>query len=529
MTENYVLFFSHTNQIAWFSIVAGELRHRLGLRAVMWVIGPRDHTLAASGDQFDEVVDLLRGFDLSRARAEYSSNLAYLATFEARRGQIFYQEAVAIDRYVSLRGWSPAETAHYAVHLLKAMERRLLLEGGLPLCAMGENNTLPYRMAHHRLGPSVPYWYIAGTRQWDDRFHLDPDAGELWPECRRRYAEYRNSGIPRDLYELARERLQQLRQYNVQPLYTQVYTKLGHRGSEGFGRKLKLHRVGRVLREYSTEVFTRYSKLDPQVQTARALSPASKVKRTLQEEARKRFFDQSSSLSPPRGVNFATYFLHVQPEYSVEGYAFEFRDQLTLIENIAAALPADCHLVVKEHKPMVGMRPAEYYKRLMRIPNVTLLTDRYDSYELIRGSKIVFTLSGTSALIALYEDVPAIVFGDIYFDSFEGIHQVKSFPQLKEAIARVLSDSYPRLSEDAKIAALAAMYSASFPGKFGEIYTEEEMRESENLRQLMDPIENELMRIISKGRAHERAIDQSVRGLSNQTRHGAQEIQSHQE
>jgi hypothetical protein len=184
---------------------------------------------------------------------------------------------------------------------------------------------------------------------------------------------------------------------------------------------------------------------------------------------------------------------------------------------------------VKEHKPMVGMRPAGYYERLMRIPNVVLLTDRYDSYELIRGSKIVFTLSGTSALIALYESVPAVVFGDIYFDDFEGIHKVKSFPQLKEAVARVLSDSYPPPSEEAKVAALAAMYSASFPGKFGEIYTEDEMRESENLRQLVEPIENELARIMAKVNAPARSVDGAVIGLSGNSGRDVRETRTHRE
>ncbi|MEM3104717.1 MAG: hypothetical protein QXD69_04350, partial [Candidatus Bathyarchaeia archaeon] len=208
---------------------------------------------------------------------------------------------------------------------------------------------------------------------------------------------------------------------------------------------------------------------------------------------RKNYFDLVAQKSLPNDIGLASYFLHVQPEHSVEGLAFEFRDQAALIQNIAASLPADTLLVVKEHKPMVGLRPIGFYQELLRTPNIMLLSDAFSSYDLIRKSRLVFSLTGTAALEAMYEGIPAIIFGSIFFEDFEGIYKVDSIRELKAKISDVIADRTSGASEEAAVAALAAMYAASYPGKIGGAYSIDEMRQPDNVRLLADAVEHELL------------------------------------
>ena len=83
--------------------------------------------------------------------------------------------------------------------------------------------------------------------------------------------------------------------------------------------------------------------------------------------------------------------MHVQPEITVEGMAFDYQDQASTLTNILASLPADMDLVVKEHSPMLGYRPLETYNQLVHTPGLIIADTKEDSHDLITNASVVVT------------------------------------------------------------------------------------------------------------------------------------------
>lgn len=115
--------------------------------------------------------------------------------------------------------------------------------------------------------------------------------------------------------------------------------------------------------------------------------------------------------------NFAYYALHFEPELAILALAPYWTDQLNLIKQISQSLPISFKLYVKEHPAMIGFRPRQYYKELKKIPNVKLIHPNFDSYRIIKDSKIVYTITGTAGWEALMFKKPVITFGDVFYNA----------------------------------------------------------------------------------------------------------------
>lgn len=124
--------------------------------------------------------------------------------------------------------------------------------------------------------------------------------------------------------------------------------------------------------------------------------------------------------------------LHLIPESSTFVGAPFYINELSIIEAISKALPANCYLYVKEHQSMLGERTLEFYKKIRKIPNVRLMQLNYyeDPKPWIANSEGVITITGTGAYEAAMLGKPAYVFGDVMYNVIEGITRVKSFEEL---------------------------------------------------------------------------------------------------
>ena len=116
------------------------------------------------------------------------------------------------------------------------------------------------------------------------------------------------------------------------------------------------------------------------------------------------------------------YFLHYQPEMSTNPLANAYTDQREVISEIASKMPKGHKLYVKEHphqfyrtntsfasvkhlEQFLAHRNNEYYTYISRLPNVYLIDNRIPSYELLRSNSIVWVLTGTIGVQALFRDV----------------------------------------------------------------------------------------------------------------------------
>ena len=466
--------------------MARGVAQRLDAEAVAWVQGERDRRLAEGTGCYARVADLLAGLDASRARADLPQNLELIQRHEELAGVQRFHEDVAIDRHVTRVGWGLPRIIHFAAHILRGVHEQVE-RYGLPVAAMGEANTLPYRLAYRMLRPHLYYCYSTVERSWDDRFYVDQSIGAMRPCCQRDYQMFMDRGVPRELERVATERLMEFREKAIIPRYSRPAYGAGAtgRGTELLSKKLQPRNAALSASRWVRRLLDGDSN-DPR--NAQVRSPLVKLLTTGLEYSRKWAFDECSRPPAEDGMEYCSYFLHVEPEYSVAGLAFEFRDQLATIQSIAAMLPGHMRLYVKEHRPMLGLRPRSFYQALAAIPNVLLLTDDVASHEIVLGSRAVFTLTGTPGLEAMFYGIPAVVLGRIYFQSFHGIYPARSPRELRATIRQVLSRRDAGADDRAAVAALAAAYSSSYPGKEMAGYPLDEVMEPGNLRLLVEGI-----------------------------------------
>ncbi|HIC79987.1 MAG TPA: hypothetical protein EYP07_03350 [Kiloniellaceae bacterium] len=134
--------------------------------------------------------------------------------------------------------------------------------------------------------------------------------------------------------------------------------------------------------------------------------------------------------------------LHFDPEASTMVFAPFHTDQLAVIEALTKAAPASLRVVVKEHIPMIGLRPPGFYERLTRLPGVVLASPALDSFDLIKRSSVTVAITGTAAWEALLLGRPAVTIGAAPFNVVNpGIEHCPELTRLPEAISAALARS----------------------------------------------------------------------------------------
>lgn len=103
--------------------------------------------------------------------------------------------------------------------------------------------------------------------------------------------------------------------------------------------------------------------------------------------------------------------LHVDPEASTMVLSHMHTDQISVIEALSKSLPGDTVLVVKEHHPMLGKRPNNFYETIKKIPRVKLINPSYDSLTLIVKSEAVATITGTASFEAILLKKKTLIIG----------------------------------------------------------------------------------------------------------------------
>lgn len=143
---------------------------------------------------------------------------------------------------------------------------------------------------------------------------------------------------------------------------------------------------------------------------------------------------------PEPGEDFAYFPLHVQPEVSIDLIAPFFTNQLTLISQIAKSLPVHFKLYVKEHPAMLEYRPTKYYKELKKIPNLKFINTTTSSFDLIKNSKLIITITGTVGWEAALLKKPIITFGDIFFNNLSIVKKCRAVEDLPYIIKQQLEN-----------------------------------------------------------------------------------------
>lgn len=161
---------------------------------------------------------------------------------------------------------------------------------------------------------------------------------------------------------------------------------------------------------------------------------------SLKTKHRKRFIDRNLAKIFDENSKFIYFPLHIEQERSLLILAPYYTNQLEIITNIVKSLPIGYKLYVKEHPTMFsrGWRPTLIYKKIMDLPNVTLIHPNVKPDILIKKCSLVIAISGTNGFDAAFYQKPSIILTDTAFSTLESVHRLKSFEELPRAIAESL-------------------------------------------------------------------------------------------
>ena len=137
--------------------------------------------------------------------------------------------------------------------------------------------------------------------------------------------------------------------------------------------------------------------------------------------------------------------LQVQPERSTSPMGDMFVDQILMLETISASLPPGWKIYVKEH-PIQWVRIGShfsssrypgYYQKISRLKNVTLVPIETSSFELMRASQAVATVTGAPGWEAMVRGKPALVFGYAWYKESPAAFRVRDVASCQDALRAI--------------------------------------------------------------------------------------------
>jgi len=163
--------------------------------------------------------------------------------------------------------------------------------------------------------------------------------------------------------------------------------------------------------------------------------------------------------------NYIFFPMHSEPETALSLNAPHIASQQDLILSIAASLPIQMKLYVKDHPRMHGLRSTAYYSELKkRAPNIKVLDPTLDALSIIPKSKLVIIISGTAGMEALIHGIPVIALGACHFQHLPGVKRLDNLAKLPAVIRSELNSCLDanRIKENV-LNYLTATVSESFP------------------------------------------------------------------
>jgi len=171
----------------------------------------------------------------------------------------------------------------------------------------------------------------------------------------------------------------------------------------------------------------------------------SLILKNIQKIFRRRFLYKNSINEVNLNDKFVFFALHMQPEMTTGLLTPFFADQLTLIKNIARALPINYFLYVKEHVSMGKFfywRDIDYYKEILKIPNVKMLNPQMNTSKIIDAADLIITINGSISYEATMHQKQALVFGDVSNENLPCITRIKNIEELPRILREILKQPF---------------------------------------------------------------------------------------
>jgi len=153
------------------------------------------------------------------------------------------------------------------------------------------------------------------------------------------------------------------------------------------------------------------------------------------ERAVKTIFLEYNDLDELNDYEVVLYPLHYEPEASLCYLSEFFSNQVALIENISKCLTLNQILVVKEHPAQPGMLLTNKYQKLYHDNScIFYLPSTILSYDIIKKSKLIITLTSHLGWEALILGKPVYLLGKMFYDKYPFVNKFINFEILRDEI-----------------------------------------------------------------------------------------------
>ncbi len=120
--------------------------------------------------------------------------------------------------------------------------------------------------------------------------------------------------------------------------------------------------------------------------------------------------------------NYVYFAMQLQPEMTTSALGGIYCDQILALERLSELIPEDWVIYAKENPAQTNqMREQQFFERLKHLKKVKLVSKNENSLKLVLNSQIVSTITGTVGFEAICEGKPVIIFGNAWYQNFEGV------------------------------------------------------------------------------------------------------------
>lgn len=471
-----IVFFSHSQQISTYAKISEFFRQK-GYYTILWLLSNEDMKMPDVA-LFDKVENLNVFFsDFSFKDAAHQKELInWLINYENKISPFepFINKSIIGDRYFNgettgnfsfssigyYKFWTDQKKMIFLAYMAKKIDS-VLSKVEVKLLYQ-ETNSAPYILSHKI---ATYYGVKAGqlmlARGWRDRIYFEDSGGFMWRECQKVFKEMAYSEkVDFETGVIAENRLKEIKSSQELPRFVK---KNISEMQLGWRKLLLSKRRWQYKLDYIYASWKEPWRLNPRNLPLVTHSVKNQITRVLSSYFERKFYSKTSTDEPlkNKNVKYILFFLHAQPEETIDQSAFKYKNQIVFIENLVANLPINYVILIKEHNAYFGMRPKGFYYKLARIPRVVLMKLSIHPHQLIRNSDYVVTLTGTVGVEALFYQKPVFVFGNVFYNSFDCINHINSIESFREMI---LKEDFVQPSEFDAIRFLTSSYLTSSPG-----------------------------------------------------------------
>jgi hypothetical protein len=182
-------------------------------------------------------------------------------------------------------------------------------------------------------------------------------------------------------------------------------------------------------------------------------------------------------IDPDFNKSFIYFAAPYQPESTTCPNGGVYSNVLLALDVLASSIPEDWIIYYKEN-PATFMgggkgalaRNEQFYKRLNAYKNVEIISVDVDTYQLIDESKAVASITGTACWESVVRGVPAIFFGNCWYQGCKSLFRIKTFEDCKLAIRKIEKGYLPNQNDIEKY--VWAMQESSVKGLIHRNFSE---------------------------------------------------------